>query len=404
MTCFLGPSGLSRVGQEYFKFFSKSGFRVVPVWLMPPEMDVKGSLNQALADSMLEAAGRPLDPSPIQIHCGRADGVRVVRGCEASLGSMVVEGNLLTPQQVGAAMACSAVLAPSRFCAKTCLGSGLPRRRVHEFPYPLDGGEWHPGVAPMARPPGGAFRFLYMNTWHERKGYDLLLRAWWQEFSAADHVELVIKSYRENDRRDPIETHVAVLAERMGVDRGRKAPIRIMDNLMNADDIPPFMASFDALVSPHRSEGFGLSPWHALALGVPVVCTDYGGVTDFCKADTAWLVRVDGMVAPSEYEAGTFVHLGKIVWAEPDMEDLRRQMRMAYTWPAEGRARALRGARFVSERYSYEALMPRFQDILGKVAPGAWEKLCLTRGVEWLTMQKAERFESVGKPLRLVEI
>lgn len=405
LTSFLNPSGLSRVGQEYFKFFSSQGFRTIPVWLMPPELEVKGSLNQAMADAMLEAAGRPMDPAPIQIHCGRADGVRILKDRTVALGSMVVEGNLLTPQQIGACRACDAVLAPSRFCASAMLGSGIPRRRVHEFPYPLDESQWNVGVAPAARPEQsrGLFRFLYMNTWHERKGYDLLLRAWWQEFSADDGVELVVKSYQENDRRQPIELQLAIMASEAGVDRARKAPIRVVDSLMPADDIPHFMASFDALVSPHRSEGFGLNPWHAVSLGVPVVCTDYGGVRDFCKADTAWLVRVDGMVPPSQSEAATFSHLGEIVWAEPDVADLRRQMRMAASWPKEGRARALRGARLVSQRHSYPVLMERFERIVQSSAPGAWDALCRSREVEWLARQPAERHEP-GRPIRLVEV
>jgi len=400
ITTFLNPSGLSYVGQSYFKCFSSHGMRVIPVWLGPPE--VPESLDK-VADAMLSASLLPLSDQTIQFHAGRADDVKLLKSRVSAIGSIVLEGNKLQNEHIQICKALDAVLVPSYFCRNICVSCGVPRNKVFYLPYPLDTNIWNPAVQPLARE-NNRFRFLYMNTCYERKGWDLLLKAYWQEFSANDNVELVIKSYREFDRQEPLEILIALEAAKLGIDRNKKAPIIIMDQVMPAKDMPAFMKSADALVSPHRSEGFGLNIWHAMALGVPVVCTDYGGNTDFTKSDTAWLVPVSGMTRPGQQEIQTFKHYQGITWAEPDLNELRRQMRACMLNRDEAARRAKTGASLVASSYSFGKVMSAFEGMIKTVKPGAWEKLCISRYIEFLAKQPSEKFESCKKLLTMIEI
>lgn len=403
LSSYLNPSGLSWVAQEYFKCFTDYGLRVVPVWLLAPELDVKFALDPAIADSMMRASEKPLEGSPLQFHAGRADAVKVVKNNAGLVASIVLEGNALNEDHSRIVKAVDAVLVPSYFCRNVCASSGVPREKLFQVLYALDQKAWNPQVKPLVKP-GDRFRFLYMNTWYERKGWDVLLRAWWQEFTADDPVELIIKSYRENDRTEPVEVSIAVLAAQMGIDRSKKAPIKVVDHLLPATMIPSFMKSFNAYVTPHRSEGFGFNPWYAMALEVPVICTDYGGNTDFCKSDTSWLVRPEKMTKPSEKEASIFPHLANTTWAEPSVNELRHQMRMCSRYPDEAARRARCGSQLVHEAYNYKKVMCGFENALKSRLPGVWEKLCLSRQLESLTNQPSERFESPDKPLTMVEI
>lgn len=147
-----------------------------------------------------------------------------------------------------------------------------------------------------------------------------------------------------------------------------------------------------------------MNPWHAMALEVPVICTNYGGNTDFTKADTSWLVKVSHFCKPSQTETAIFPHLSDMVWAEPDVEDLRRQMRLCFQNQQEAKRRAATGAALVAQAYSYEKVMSAFETILKTAAPGSWEKLCMSRNVELLARQPSPRFESVDVPLKMMEI
>ena len=50
---------------------------------------------------------------------------------------------------------------------------------------------------------------------------------------------------------------------------------------METHELAGLIRAFDCYVSPHRVESFGLTVAEAMALGVPVIATDYGGTVDF---------------------------------------------------------------------------------------------------------------------------
>ena len=59
-----------------------------------------------------------------------------------------------------------------------------------------------------------------------------------------------------------------------------------------APDASAELAAADVLLSPSRKEGFGLAPFQALAVGLPVLLTDVAGLTDYvCERDGAIVVR-----------------------------------------------------------------------------------------------------------------
>ena len=136
---------------------------------------------------------------------------------------------------------------------------------------------------PPPREASAPFRFLHVSSGFPRKGIDVLLAAWADAFSRADAVELVIKTFPNIHNR--IEADLAAFCA--------EHPDSAAITLINAELDPPALRALydraDALVCPSRGEGFGLPLAEAMALGKPVITTAYGGQSDFCTADTAWL-------------------------------------------------------------------------------------------------------------------
>jgi len=397
LSCYLNVGGLSRAAQEFFKCLGGMGFRTVVMSVGLPSTEL---MDPALASEMSAAMSRQAAPGFIQLHVGIPESIFYAHDRRALLASTVVEGNFLTREQASACLSADAILVPSRFCHDVMASSGFPRGKLFLVPYPLDVSIWNPSVAPSMGP-GDRFRFLYMNTWYERKGYDVLLRAWWEEFSAGDPVELVIKSYQEDTRTRPIEASLAMLALRWRVNRGRRAPIRVMDQAMGDRQVPGFMRSFDALVSPHRAEGFGMNVWYALALGVPVICTSYSGTTDFATGETSWPVKVGSMSRPGAEEVSIFPQLKDVRWAEPDVADLRRQMRACLENRAERTLRARAGVSLVTREYSQDVVMGRLREAMDKAAPGSWAML--SEGTKRLDVDPP-RFSSEDEPVEMIEV
>src|ERR1051326_8857158 len=128
--------------------------------------------------------------------------------------------------------------------------------------------------------------------------------------------------------------------------------VTIWDTPLESLDRFRLLASSDAFVSLHRSEGFGLVIAEAMALGRPVLVTNWSGNADFTNGDNAALVRCDlirSKQAYPPYPAGT-------LWAEPDLDDAARQMTRIWR-DADWRSRIGRAAaRTIAERLSPEAV------------------------------------------------
>ena len=133
---------------------------------------------------------------------------------------------------------------------------------------------------------------------------------------------------------------------------------KVKDNIvLIAAELPPnemadLRAVCDCLLSPHRSEGFGLNVAEFMALGKPVVATRYSGNNDFLDDDTGFpvafrLQEVLDTVGP--YRAGN-------IWAEPDLDDLAVQMRRVYEQPKEVARRGAVAVRRMRENFSYDTV------------------------------------------------
>ena len=65
----------------------------------------------------------------------------------------------------------------------------------------------------------------------------------------------------------------------------------LLDRLLSADRAEALLEMADIYASPHSSEGFGLTIAEAMALGKPVLATDFGGSTDFLDKQSGYPIR-----------------------------------------------------------------------------------------------------------------
>jgi glycosyltransferase involved in cell wall biosynthesis len=149
----------------------------------------------------------------------------------------------------------------------------------------------------------------------------------WQRVQAdfPDH-SLVIKS---TDLRD--------LATPELLERIDASPRTVLiDELLTDDDYMDLLGHCDAFVSLHRSEGMGLTPIEAGLCGLPVIYTNYGGVSEFMDEGFFPVSYELVQVGESEHDSGPYDAYAW--WAEPDPDDAERQLRRALEVSANGHA------------------------------------------------------------------
>ncbi|HWW47017.1 MAG TPA: glycosyltransferase [Xanthobacteraceae bacterium] len=186
------------------------------------------------------------------------------------------------------------------------------------------------------------FRFLHVSSAFPRKGVDVLLKAWGMAFTQDDAVRLTIKTFPNphNEVERQLKTFSA--------DFPLHAPVELINEDLPEGRVAALIAQADAVVCPSRGEGFGLPLAEAMLAGKPVITTAYGGQSDFCTAETAWLC--DYRFAYAETHLG----LADSVWTEPDATSLADCLRAVAGAPAaELQARAAKGQALIAQSYRW---------------------------------------------------
>ena len=170
-------------------------------------------------------------------------------------------------------------------------------------------------VAPAPFRTDKSFRFLHISSGFPRKGCDVLLRAYTAEFSAADDVTLIIKTFPN--------PHNMVARQ---IEEARHAAPDAPEIVhLDCDLSPAGMAALyreaSCLVHPARAEGFGLPVAEAMLQRIPVIATNYSGLADLCSDTSALLLDYELQPSASHFE------VDGAQWAEPDVRQLRRHMR-----------------------------------------------------------------------------
>lgn len=115
-----------------------------------------------------------------------------------------------------------------------------------------------------------------------RKNPDGLIRAFAASGLAAQGWTLVLKTKHLHDRPEAGEALIRLAESTPGV--------RVLEISLHSDEVTSLMAAADIYASPHSSEGFGLTVAEAMAVGKPVVATDYAGTKDFIDASCGYPV------------------------------------------------------------------------------------------------------------------
>ena len=165
---------------------------------------------------------------------------------------------------------------------------------------------------PMRLSTSKRFKFLHISSCFPRKGVDVLLEAYSEAFSIEDDVTLIIKTF-PNPHND-----IASQIERLQAQNPQAPEIILINEDLQDEHIAWLYKTCDALVAPSRGEGFGLPMAEAMLFNLPVITTAYGGQSDFCTQESAWLIDY------SFQRAKTHMNLFDSYWVEPDKEDLKR--------------------------------------------------------------------------------
>ncbi len=203
-------------------------------------------------------------------------------------------------------------------------------------------------------PAKGEFTFLSIFQWSPRKGYDLLLRAFFEEFTKEDHVRLILKTSKMGwgtNLQPLVLDEMEKIKSSFGIGN-QTAPVHIITDLLSQSQMDELYGKSDAFVLPSRGEAVGLPYLEAGSFGLPVIATSWGGQTDFLNEENSYLVDYQLVPIPEKWYTG-FYNKGQW-WAEPALDDLKKKMRLVYNNYHEAQKKGELLKMNIAKQYNWE--------------------------------------------------
>lgn len=250
------------------------------------------------------------------------------------------------------------VWVPSSFNLETFRRAGVKEHKLLRMQEGEDTTHFHPDNPPFTIPGSRGFNFLSVFQWTQRKGPDILLKAFLREFKEDEDVSLVLRCYgRTGPHADLLPELLYFIERKLQVPLEKTPPILLIPGLVPNRDLPRLYTSADCFVLPSRGEGWGRPFVEALCSEMPVIATGWGGQLDFLHAGNSYLI--DCKLAPTPCDTDVEIFAGH-EWAEPDVEHLQSLMRHVFTHRAEAKEKARAGRQEMVEKLDRNIIMARW--------------------------------------------
>jgi glycosyltransferase involved in cell wall biosynthesis len=309
------------------------------------------------------------------------------------IGRTMRETEGLPAQWVSKCNEMDEVWVPSEFNLETFAVAGVEANKLYKIPECLQLELYDPDVPPLGLSGASGFVFLSVFGWTRRKGWDVLVRAYLDEFDADEDVTLALKinPYLGKSVTQGVAELEAFIRGELGRDPARSARLVVINVDPGAEGMPRLYRAANAFVMPTRGEGWGRPYMEAMAMGLPTIGTRWGGNLEFMTEENSYLVECElADVSEAAWQERPLLRGHR--WAEPSVEHLRSVMRRVFERRDEAEEKGRRARDHVRAHYGWEQVAAAIIEQLGGVeaAPAQRSRIVVT--------QKAPHDEDRVKP------
>ncbi len=350
--CFLNSSGYSQAAQGYIFALDQSG-----------QFDIKIRVfgekpSKAISDEKYEYFMKMIkkedDPERILIYHCIPTMQRRIKKRKKSIGIAVFETHSPPQKWIEILNENDALIVPSKFNYKIFSHMEI-KKPLYYIPHCLCMKNYNKEVSPLYK--YDKYTFLFLGIWRERKGYKNLIEALLKEFKEEDNVQLLIKT----DKPKKALQYIEKIKKQFGINKGF-SPIIFENKVFDENKLPNFIKSVDCLVSPTMGEGFCIPGLQCMALGVPVIMTDYAGCQDYIDETMAYPLKPRGFIFRSNMD--NIPQFKNKKWAFIEVRKIQETMRYVINNKEEVRIKADRAYSVVRNRFNYNKISELFVNMV----------------------------------------
>ncbi len=216
------------------------------------------------------------------------------------------ETDTLPPGSVDQLNRCGLVLVPSRWGAECFRANGV-RVPIEIVPLGHDPAVFHPTASQRNEPGMTTFGTAgALDQGGLRKNVQRVIDLFREAFPSQTDVRLRVKITPNSPR---VETHA-------------DPRIEVIDTSLSPGELADWYRSLSAFVNASAGEGFGLHLLEAMACGVPLISSTFGGVGTFFDSSVGYEVRYRLTAARNDIYRG--------MWSDPDDADIIDRLWQVY--------------------------------------------------------------------------
>ncbi len=192
------------------------------------------------------------------------------------------------------------------------------------------------------------FTFISNKGWkggyEDRGGVAYVLKAFCEEFGKDEPVQLLLKLNQAYLNPNDLSKKLDEL--KLPEDRPE---IKVNIGNLKYEDLINLYCQSDVYVCAQRADGFGLGSAEAMACGLPVLVSGYGGQVEHIeetKHGKFFKYIMQEVKGDIMYEG--------ISWCVPDLEDIKKKMRLAYNNQNKLKEIGDNGHKFIEENFTWD--------------------------------------------------
>lgn len=171
--------------------------------------------------------------------------------------------------------------------------------------------------------------------------------------------DLITAFVSEFDKDEPVELWIKNINPYWGNQGFKDHRIRIINRTFTFQEIQKLYQYFDCFVFPSHAEGSGLPPREAMAVGLPVILTDWSGLTEISDPEICYPIKPIAIDYPDIRGVEQPGMMARI-----DVAELMYWMRYVYEHPETARIKGKKASEFVHKNYDWDVCAKEMYEIL----------------------------------------